>query len=754
MNNKEYFNDIDEFDPESQRLIQQSFQNSAIALRTQKPRKYGSIQSVTVGKIQRGEKIRGMNNISPLATVKFFNQTSNQIEKKYFIDAESPLEGTFSYIPDVGSNLDDEIKTTVKDFYYYNVEDVRNFAFKVVIFSSTEATKLKECFDIAQPLGREILIFIEDNSTDSVSGTYGAIRISQEVLNFLKPSNRLAYDVKNNQNIYAELKAEVPGLTDDQIKSLLHNGYIEDTRVEAVTTWLKIASFFSSTVSMMYPSLGILTNDFVRKSTSDLLGKIIHKIEEAKFKENQWQPKAPKNEKGETDKNYRYQPLISGDEKDKANINIAQFTKVLQKMLEEQKEYVKTELKISKNFHGASEPNSLLEFLYHNYYKAYGITLKVIGEIQNLSDLEILKYGAKTYNALLCGVWNGLVDAVAGLFAMVKLLYDGITVGKDFVKNIDKYLPTLLEQFDEAIQAIEKLNFTEIAKYIYRKLKEVNLTFDPIACAYFVGYAFGFIISLIIEIILTVIATGATLTIPVIAEKLSEALFGIFRLVWKNSVKIVRTFSRFVVKSVESTIKGFQELVNFLKKGWEEIKTLIDDVFKNFKKTILKQFDDVEFINGYDIDKILKFEQPNRLDPSKYLSARYIKAHLKKFEKGASYLVPKKALDTYGRDFIGRLDGQFVMSKMEMDDLFKKAKGNLSYVEDELGIPPGAWKGKEIVRIDIPNVKKQNPRMATGNESGANNLWLPGGRLPKGYSEVVLDAVKKNDYKEINIKLK
>ena len=49
-------------------------------------------------------------------------------------------------------------------------------------------------------------------------------------------------------------------------------------------------------------------------------------------------------------------------------------------------------------------------------------------------------------------------------------------------------------------------------------------------------------------------------------------------------------------------------------------------------------------------------------------------------------------------DIIGRMDGQFVMSKTEMDDLLKKAKGNLSYVEDELGIPTRCAKSPDFVQ--------------------------------------------------------
>lgn len=542
--------------------------------------------------IRKGETIRGMSFVSPLVEYKFYNQTSEQIYKKYFIDGSLPVEGTFMHIADVNSDISDEIKKTVKDFYYYGIEKPQYFAFRVVVFSSTEATKLKECFDVSQPFDNEIFIFIEDNKNDSASGTYGAINISPKIITTLNSQNRLAYDVKDNKNIYDELKKIIPELTNDQIKSLLHNGYIEDTRINAIKTWLKIASFFSSGIDVIFPGLGILTNDLVRKATSDVLAEVIEKIEEARLEEYRWQPTAPKTENGEADKNYNYQPLISADEKDNATINIAQFSSLLQKKLDEQDAFVKAKLKISQKFDEKGEPNNLLEFLYRNYFKAYKVAKSTISKIQELSDIEILKYGVKAYNALLCGVWNGLVDAVSGLFAMVKMIYDGITLGKDFVQNIDKYLPTLLEQFDEAIQAIEKLSFTEIAKYIYGKLKEVNLTFDPIACAYFIGYAYGFILSLIIEVIIGIIVSGGSLSIAAIVNGLVETIFGIFRLGFsaaKGVAKAIRTFSRFVVKSIEDVIKGFQELLNFLKKGWDYIKKIIDDTFKDVKKILDEQ---------------------------------------------------------------------------------------------------------------------------------------------------------------------
>ncbi|MGU3374353.1 zincin-like metallopeptidase toxin domain-containing protein [Chryseobacterium sp. M5A1_1a] len=536
-----------------------------------------------------GENIRGMNNVSPLATVKLFNQSTEDLQTKYYPDGNPPVEGTFTYIPDNRSDLTSVIKTTVKDFYYYGVKDVKNFAFKVIIFSSTETTKLKECFEVSSPKGREILIFVEDNSTDNVSGTYGAIKISEDVLTFLNSKKRLAYDVYDNTEIYKEIKAVVPELTDDQIKSLLQKGYIEDTRIGIAKTYFKVASFFSSGISLIHPSLGILTNDAMRAATSSVLEKIIETIEESRLEENRWQPKPARGENGTVDESYQYKPLISPGKNGSGTVNFTEISQYLKTMLTEQNGFVKSLLNIKKDFKQDSQPNGLLEILYKSYLDAYYIMDNVVSNLGNISDLEILKYGTKVYNALLCGIWNGLIDAVSGIFAMVKMIYDGITLGKDFAQNIEKYLPTLLEQFDEAIQAIKNIDFTEIVKYIYGKLKEIKLTFNPIACGYFIGYAYGFIISLLIEIIVGTLVSGGTLSIPIIIQKLEETIFGIFRLGWgliKGIARKIRTFSKFVVKSIKNIIEGFQELLRFLKGEKGNFKRIVDEVFEsnNIKK--------------------------------------------------------------------------------------------------------------------------------------------------------------------------
>ncbi|MEY3210898.1 MAG: hypothetical protein RIT28_1379, partial [Pseudomonadota bacterium] len=147
--------------------------------------------------------------------------------------------------------------------------------------------------------------------------------------------------------------------------------------------------------------------------------------------------------------------------------------------------------------------------------------------------------------------------------------------------------------------------------------------------------------------------------------------------------------------------------------------------------------------------KVQNTTKGSRPDPVDYIPPDKMAAHLEKFKDGASYLVPKDVLDRFGRDKLGWPDNsQFVMTKGELDAVLAKANGDISIIEQELGIPAGTWAGREMVRIDIPAPETLNVRMPSGNEDGANPLWIPGGKLPTGYNEAVVNNILSGDYVE------
>jgi hypothetical protein len=149
-----------------------------------------------------------------------------------------------------------------------------------------------------------------------------------------------------------------------------------------------------------------------------------------------------------------------------------------------------------------------------------------------------------------------------------------------------------------------------------------------------------------------------------------------------------------------------------------------------------------------DYNRVLGMTRGARPDPDTYIPREKIEAHLEGFEGGASYLTTKESLDWFGRENLGRPDGLFVSRPEEIDAILARANGDISIIEQELGISPGDWAGKEVVRVDIHAPKDANLRMPSGNEAGANEHWLPGGKLPTGADEAVVDQIPQGEYNE------
>jgi hypothetical protein len=135
-------------------------------------------------------------------------------------------------------------------------------------------------------------------------------------------------------------------------------------------------------------------------------------------------------------------------------------------------------------------------------------------------------------------------------------------------------------------------------------------------------------------------------------------------------------------------------------------------------------------------DEILATPKGDRPDPSEYLSPDYIEQHLEKFGAGGTRFMLQENLDAFG---IGQRDGTtFLFPTSEIDTLM--TAGTLGDVETALGLPEGYLKDFEVIRVDIANPENYNVRIPSGNEAGANDYWLPGGLLPGGMAEAVIDG--------------
>jgi len=154
-----------------------------------------------------------------------------------------------------------------------------------------------------------------------------------------------------------------------------------------------------------------------------------------------------------------------------------------------------------------------------------------------------------------------------------------------------------------------------------------------------------------------------------------------------------------------------------------------------------------QFAKVRNVANIQKGIRPN---PKKYLSKRYINKHLSKFNDGASVIQTEWAYSRYSKSngFVGVPDDNslFVMPKNYCDEIISKADGDISIIEESLGFPKGYFSdGGGLVRIDVDDISKINIRIPSGNETGANNLWIPGGFTSGGVPEAITDIIPLND---------
>uniref|UniRef100_A0A915D3I1 Uncharacterized protein n=1 Tax=Ditylenchus dipsaci TaxID=166011 RepID=A0A915D3I1_9BILA len=94
---------------------------------------------------------------------------------------------------------------------------------------------------------------------------------------------------------------------------------------------------------------------------------------------------------------------------------------------------------------------------------------------------------------------------------------------------------------------------------------------------------------------------------------------------------------------------------------------------------------------------------------------------------------------------------QFVVPNSVFEKIVKEADGNLDSIELALGLPLGWGEGQDLRKIFVPNPRELNLRLPSGSEMGVNEQWLPGGRLPTGHPEAIIDRIPRGKYIETKL---
>lgn len=131
----------------------------------------------------------------------------------------------------------------------------------------------------------------------------------------------------------------------------------------------------------------------------------------------------------------------------------------------------------------------------------------------------------------------------------------------------------------------------------------------------------------------------------------------------------------------------------------------------------------------------------NRPHPSTYLDEDYIAAHLDRFRDGASRIYVTSSLDDWGP---GNGGVTFVFPTSELRAILDETGGDARALAARLGMDPDYYIDRVGNAVDV-QIRHFDPselgglRLPDGNEGGANPQWIPGGYLPTGVPEAVID---------------
>ncbi len=113
---------------------------------------------------------------------------------------------------------------------------------------------------------------------------------------------------------------------------------------------------------------------------------------------------------------------------------------------------------------------------------------------------------------------------------------------------------------------------------------------------------------------------------------------------------------------------------------------------------------------------------------------------------GLSYFIAKERFEEYvvGKGVLGAPDGLYVLPRAAADRLLQEALGTAQVFEKRLGIKPGQWTGREIIRVDLPFDFSMRPRLPSGMERTANEYFRYGGFTLGGMPELVINQLPRD----------
>ncbi|MVW92994.1 hypothetical protein FCL53_13565 [Elizabethkingia meningoseptica] len=575
MNYKESLNDFDERSKE----ILMASAKSIIPIQKLQQRDYGNFRDVMVDKVKLGETIRGMQNVSPLTEMKFFNQSADQIFSKYFPDGEETLKGNVTIIDDFNIVVKEGYKFSSYDYYFDNNhngiygDSGDTLAFRLLLFVSDDGNKVKECYEVVKPADDEVILFLEsDKDTFSQDALYG--KMSDKVRKqFTDKDGNLKSNLFDNEIMKTVQKHS--DINQDIVAELMKNGYVENKSITK--------GFF---IFLKYVMMGVSAP---AKALGWIMNKIGDGIDFLKIPDKFWDTESE-------DYYFRKDSLIE-------NLSIpTNKLNILKNLFTDKKGFNLADITPQLVDDIILKQISVLESFteqYNNYVKT-----KIEEIFKNLENDELQKQTESLAEkvALICGIWNGLVDFISSTFKFISTLLEApFDISKDFqytFELVDNFLALLDENLLKNIDNAVSEGVKNIIEYLRSKnADDINF----VRVHYLAGFTISFIGTFFIPVadvakISEVGKVGEILT--KINEEIGKTISQSAKFVKIQTAEVYQKAGKALQELLEKFAKGGKKLQDFVEKLWKEIA----EWFLKNKKYIQPRYEEIVDITAKELD--------------------------------------------------------------------------------------------------------------------------------------------------------
>ena len=504
---------------------------------------------------------------APFQDTPFPSKSPQQIANDHYKDPCVDIDGQLKVYADDKANEElCNVKELEEVIIPSNLKVKEYNDFTIWMFYGSDGAKLLQQHNEAKPDANDLMIFLESDDDSNIFGSVMRIKVGKDLLGRedLPIKDILALADKKQVNIKPK-----------KIKKLIKNGLFKTRR--GVFAWL--IDTISDTLGYLASEIHGLIGNFFFKSVPQFIDDYF------RINERRWNPLNDKEEK-----RVNYDPLFISNTLLKAidKLQDDSRSKDQEKLIDEFTnpffKRVKTlENAVFKKLNGLvkSFPRRLLRKIKKSvrsiFDKVYA--LKDVFKNGAYNILELLKTGLQAANALLCGIWNSLIDTIKGILQLVGILFLGLKEIVDVQRNIGYYTALTVEYLENILESISEIDFLELYKQMFfvpisiaMKAYEFISTSSGVTIIEFF-YFIGYIVGLIVETVISILFTGGSLTANrVLAKTFVEpfkALGKIFGSVIKGATSIFEKALRgisYILKKLANPKQLAADLLTFLNK--------------------------------------------------------------------------------------------------------------------------------------------------------------------------------------------